>query len=90
MRISLGGILAGGAATYAVQNGALDFENVDVASGQVDYQLFPTTNGDDNMSNVQYGVLSVQMISDTQIKVEIFPGELAHGTFDANARIYNR
>lgn len=91
LRISVGGSLAGGGAVYAVQGGATDFASITQASGQVDYRLYVSSNGDTSVSGVQYGVLSVQMLSSSQIKVEIFSGNLgSSGTFDGSALIYNR
>ncbi len=90
LRIAVGGTLTGGAMTYAVQDNAPDFKIITPGSGQINYQLYPSINGDDSVSGVQYGVLAVQMISDTQIKVEIFTGTGSTATFDGNAQIYNR
>jgi hypothetical protein len=91
LRISVGGTLSGGAAVYAVQGGATNFNVVTTGSGQVDYRLYVSSNGDTSVSGTQTAVLSVQMLSYTQIKVEIFQGNTgATGTFDSNSQIYNR
>jgi len=91
LRISVGGTLEGGAKVYAVQGGAPDFASVTQASGQVDYRLYVSSNGDTSVSGTQTAVLSVQMLSASQIKVEIFQGNVSGtGTFTANAQIYDR
>jgi hypothetical protein len=90
LRIAVGGTLAGGSSSYAVQNGAPDFAAITPANGQVNYQLFQTTNGDSVISNVQFGVLSVLMLSPTKIQVEIFPGAQNAGVFDGNSKVYDR
>jgi hypothetical protein len=91
LRISVGGTLDGGAAVYGVQGGATDFASVGTGSGQVDYRLYVSSNGDTSVSGTQTAVLSVQMLSATQIKVQIFQGNTgATGTFTSSAKIYNR
>src|ERR1043166_307664 len=90
MRVSAG-VLAGGGGSFGVQQGAPDWATITPPSGQVNYRLFPTTGGDSSQPGSEFGVLAVQMLSATQIKVEVFPGNLTGAaTFTANALIYDR
>ena len=90
LRIAVGGTLAGGAATYAVQGGATDFSAITPESGLVSYSLYPTQNGDDTTPGSISGTLLVQMISASEIKVEIFQGVGSASGFDSNAKTYLR
>jgi len=90
LRISMGSSLSGGGA-FAVQAGAADFNTVTQATGQVNYRLYPTGSGDSAPPGAEYGVLAVQVMSATRIKVQLFVGNLTgSGTFDSNALTYDR
>ena len=81
--------MAGGEASYALVAGPA-FDTVSVATGQVNYRV-DKTGGGDTPTGSQTDLVSVQMLSDTQIKVEVFSGNLgAAGVFDSGAQIYNR
>src|SRR4051812_9379080 len=75
LRVSAGSSLSGGG-SWAVQTGAPDFATITQASGQVNYRLYPTIGGDSSPPGTEFGVLAVQVISATRIKVEVFPGNL--------------
>jgi hypothetical protein len=86
----MGSFLSGGGA-YAVHAGAPDFATVTQATGQVNYRLYPTGSGDSGTLGAEYGVLAVQVISATRIKVQLFPGNLTgQATFDASALTFDR
>ena len=90
LRISMGSSLSGGG-VYAVQSGAKDFKYVTKAMGQVNYRLFPTGSGDNYAPRAEFGVLAVQVLSDTRIMVELFPGDFTGtATFTAGALTYDR
>ena len=60
--------------------------DVSVQSGRIVYRLMYLQS-----TNAQRGLMVVQMLSDTRIRVQIFPGaDLQTADFDANARIYVR
>lgn len=76
-RISIGGTVAP-AGVWATEATTPRFEDVSVVSGVVSYRLM-------NPFDVRppYGLLVVQMVSDTQLKVEVFVGSAAaSGQFD--------
>jgi hypothetical protein len=83
IRICIGGTVAS-AGLYYVQAGAPTPESVTVSSGQVNYQLFV-----DNHSP-QSGLLMVQLLSDTSVKVEYVAGSATSGNFSSNACTYVR
>ncbi|MFI5311930.1 MAG: hypothetical protein ACHQQ3_11890 [Gemmatimonadales bacterium] len=84
-RISIGGTIAP-AGVWATDPTAPRFEDVSVASGVVSYRLL-------NPFDVRppYGLMVVQMVSDTQIRVEVFVGSAASsGQLDASAFTFVR
>ena len=84
-RVSIGGTI-GDAGVWAIDSTAPRFETVSMASGIVHYDLIPPF---DPLPPV--GRLLVQMVSDTQIKVELFMGAATKPTqFDANAFTFVR
>jgi hypothetical protein len=90
LRISMGSSLSGGGA-YAVQSDAKDFALVTQANGQVNYRLYPTGSGDSYAPRAEFGVLAVQVLSDTRIRVELFPGNFTGAaSFTAGALTYDR
>lgn len=90
LRVSMGKQLGGGG-TFGIQSGAADFATITTASGQVNYQLFSTGSGDSSQpSTTQFGVLAVQMLANSQVKVEVFPGAGTIGVFDGGAVTYVR
>ena len=85
-RVSLGGS-EGLRGVWRPSPGDPDFAQVSVASGKVAYRLlyldesFPTRSG----------LLIVQLLDDTRIKVQVFPGSSASdGDFTSAALIYTR
>lgn len=84
VRISIGGTIAP-AGLWGIDDTAPRPVDVSTASGLVAYRLryaFQT--------NVSYGVMLVQMTSDTEIRVEVFVGATSATAFTANARTYVR
>ena len=77
----------------AVQDGAPDPADVNVASGVVTYRLFqklPAVSEGNGRGNA-LGVLLVQMLDENRIRVEAFPGNpSATVSFTQNAKIYTR
>jgi hypothetical protein len=62
---------------------------VSVASGKVAYQLYGA--GGTNQNPFQQGLMIVQMMDDTHIKVQTFTGTKPNDTpFDAGAKVYAR
>lgn len=85
VRISIGGTVAP-AGVWGIKPTALRPADVTVASGKVSYRLMYSES-----TTIQYGLMLVQMLSDTQIRIEVFVGSTAAtAEFDANAHIYNR
>jgi hypothetical protein len=59
-------------------------ENVTVATRKVSYQLMSLES-----TTVQYGFMIVQMLTDSQIKIEVFAGsQAATAEFDAQAMVF--
>ena len=77
---------------YAIQTGGMDPADVSVTSGLVSYRLVQkepnVSEGDGTGRTV--GVLLVQMLTDTQIRVEVFPGNSTAMQFTSGAKIYTR
>ena len=62
------------------------FEAVSVASGKIVYSIRYTLS-----TNVQWGLMVVQLIADDRIRVEVFPSQtLATADFTSNSHIYVR
>jgi hypothetical protein len=84
VRISIGGTI-GPAGVWAIDAVAPRPETVSVANGVVPYRLLYTEG------NTQYGLMLVQMVTDTQIRIELFVGSSAStGLFDSNAYTFVR
>ena len=85
VRISIGGTIAP-AGVWGIEADAPRPENVSVNDGQVSYRLlYPDTSG------AVYGLMLVQMLSATQLRVEVFVGSTSQtGAFDTNAHLYVR
>lgn len=85
VRISIGGMIDN-PGVWGIPPGAPRPEDVSVQSGRIVYRLMYLQS-----TNAQRGLMVVQMLSDTRIRVQIFPGaDLQTADFDANARIYLR
>lgn len=86
VRISVGGTV-GAPGVWAVDPAAPRPEVVSVASGPVAYQLFNSFQS----GMPAQGLLLVQMLSDSQIKVQMWTGALPFNpAFDSSATIYDR
>ncbi len=86
--VSIGGTI-GMVGKWTIGPGAPLPSQVSVASGKVAYQLYGA--GGMLQNPFQQGLLIVQMIDDTHIKIETFPDSKASdGQFTANAKIYAR
>ena len=84
VRISIGGTIAP-AGVWGIDDTAPRPENVSTANGLVAYRLrcpFQT--------NATYGVMLVQMVSDAEIRVEVFVGATSASGFTSNALRYLR
>ncbi|MBI3504313.1 MAG: hypothetical protein HY059_05685 [Proteobacteria bacterium] len=85
VRISIGGTI-GPAGVWAIAAADPRPETVGTANGMVAYHLVNPFDG-----GPQNGLLLVQMVSDTQIRIELFPGSTAStGQFDTNAATFVR
>ena len=86
VRISIGGTVAS-PGVWAIDSTTPRPENVTTASGVVSYLLYsPFDSG-----FPPTGLMLVQMVTDSQIKVEVFPGTTTTGRqFDANAFTFVR
>ena len=85
VRISIGGTI-GPPGVWAIDSTSPRPENVSVASGLAAYHLVNPFDG-----GPQNGLLLVQMVSESQIRIELFPGSTAPtGQFDANAATFVR
>ncbi|HZR23340.1 MAG TPA: hypothetical protein VFA59_07130 [Vicinamibacterales bacterium] len=85
VRIAIGGTIAA-PGVWAIDASAPPPADVSVATGKIVYRLMSPFD-----AFVQYGVMAVQMITDTTMKVEVFPGVTDTGvTFDANAHTWTR
>ena len=78
----------------AVQDEAPDPATVSVASGKVTYRLFqkqpPVSEGGEK-GTTQLGLMIVQMLNDTRIRVQVFPGSsVTAADFTSDAKIYLR
>lgn len=83
MRISIGGTVAP-PGKWKPAPGDPDPASVSVASGKVTYHLKYTEFGD-------YGLMIVQLLDDTRIRVQVFPGSTApDAEFTSAALIYTR
>ena len=82
LRISIGGF--GMLGVYGVPAETADFSTVTPASGVVTYRLLSPEGTD------QQGLLIVQMVDTTHIRVEAFRGGGTSASFSAAARIYLR
>lgn len=86
VRISIGGTIAP-AGVWAIETGAPRPEAVTVESGKVSYRLMRIFDP----SPIPYGLMLVQMMSTTEIRIEVFVGNTSFtGDFDTNARTYIR
>jgi hypothetical protein len=85
VRISVGGTIAP-PGVWAILSPPQRPEDVSVVSGKVSYRLTYLDS-----SGQQYGLMIVQMLTDSQIKIEVFVGsEAATAEFDAPAQVYIR
>jgi len=85
VRIAIGGTIAT-AGVWAIDPSAPRPSDVSVATGKVVYRLMSQFD-----QGVPFGVMVVQMISDSTIKVEVFPGSNdAAASFDGSAYIWVR
>lgn len=80
---------------FAVHDGAPDPAMVSVASGLVIYRLFaksPPVSEGNVKGTTQLGVMLVQVLDDSRIRVEVLPGATATGAggFTAAAQVYTR
>jgi len=79
---------------FAVHDGAPDPANVSAGSGPVVYRLFqkdPPVSEGDRKGTTPLGEMLVQLLDDSRVRVEIFPGAAARATsFTGAARIYTR
>ena len=84
-RISIGGTI-GPAGVWAIDAASPRPETVTVANGAVAYRLINPFDG-----GPPVGLLLVQMLSDSQIRIELFPGSTAStAQFDTNAYTFVR
>ena len=84
VRVSIGGTV-GPPGVWAIEAAAPRPESVTVASGVVPYRLLYSE------SRQQYGLLLVRMVTDSQLRMELFVGSTAGtGEFDANASTFVR
>jgi hypothetical protein len=75
---------------FYVQNDAKKFEEVTLADGKITYKLFNTGEFDPN-PGIREGLLIVQMLTDSKIKIEFFDDTVsATRNFTPNAKIYVR
>jgi hypothetical protein len=83
--ISIGGTI-GLTGKWVYPSGPPAPSQVTVATGKVAYRLYGSLQ-----NFAPNGLMIVQMMDDTHIKVEVFPGSIAtDAAFDANAKIYAR
>jgi len=86
VRISIGGTVAS-AGVWAIDSTATRPENITVASGVVPYLLYSPFDA----GFPPYGLMLVQMVTDTQIKVQVFVGATTtNKVFDAGAITFIR
>ena len=86
--VSIGGTI-GMVGKWTIGAGAPPPSQVGVSNGKVAYQLYSA--GGMNQNPNQLGLMIVQMIDDTHIKIETFPdSKAADASFTANAKIYAR
>lgn len=84
LRVSIGGY-CGLLGKWKPSPGDPDFAQVGVANGKVAYRLLYL--GD----NSRAGLMLVQLLDETRLKVQVFPGNSADtAAFDASALIYSR
>lgn len=84
-RVSIGGVLSS-PFLGTIPPDAPRFEDVSPASGKVTYSIRYTES-----TNVQFGLMIVQMIAEDRIRIEIFQDPLLKtADFDAKARTYVR
>ncbi len=85
VRISIGGTIDT-PGVWGIPPAAPRPEDVTVQSGRIVYRLRYLQS-----TGVQRGLMVVEMLSDTRLRVQVFPGDdLQTADFDANARIYLR
>lgn len=85
IRISIGGTIDG-PGVWTIPPAAPRPADVSVVSGLVAYPLMYTGS-----TTIQYGLMLVQLIDATHLKIEVFPGSQAtSGAFDAAAHSYIR
>jgi hypothetical protein len=90
IRVSIGGTL-GMVGAYAVQAGAPDPRTVSAATGKVAYQLTIGVPPGATPDPAKKGLLIVQMLDASRIRVEVFSGsQAADADFTSAARIYVR
>ncbi|MFI5309635.1 MAG: hypothetical protein ACHQQ3_00260 [Gemmatimonadales bacterium] len=84
VRISIGGTIAA-PGVWAIDATVPQPANVSVASGLVAYRLLYTEG------RTEFGLMLVQMMTDSVIRIEVFPGSSAStGQFDANVWTFVR
>jgi hypothetical protein len=89
LRISLGGL--GMTGLWGVPPDAPDFARVTPASGLVAYRLLETGEPGAAPGTRQLGLLLVQMLDESRLRIEALPDSRATtGTFGPNSRIYLR
>jgi len=81
VRITIGGTIATPGA-WGIDPSDIRPSDVSVATGKVVYRLMSPFD-----TYVQFGVMAVQMVSDTSIKVEVFPGS-TDTTVDFDTKAY--
>lgn len=85
VRIAIGGTISA-PGVWAIDPSAPRPADVSVATGKVVYRLMSPFD-----TYVQFGMMAVQMMSDTTIKVEVFPGSTdTTAAFDGNAFTWTR
>ena len=85
IRVSIGGTVAP-PGVWTIPDDAPAPSSVSVASGKVAYRLMYTGS-----TQVQYGLMLVQMLADDRIRIEVFPGsQAATGEFTAAAHVFLR
>ena len=72
-----------------VKNNSPRPEDVGIADGIIQYQLIFKGDGADDIKPVQ-GVMLVQMIDESSIRVEVFKGVTAASAFTSAAKVYER